>query len=118
MVWWYEVEGDIRPLSNDILVEKIERGPAITSGGIYLMDDIDLKENNIKHRWAKVYKVGKNVDYVKPGEWVLIECGRWSRGIRIRTKDGKEHLIHKVDPDGILLKSDYKPGPKRIELGE
>ena len=106
--WWYKVDATLRPIKGDIIVSDLEHGVRKTRSGILLPDDIDLKEENIKPRWGKVWKVGPEVTDVRPGQWILIECARWSRGVVVRDGD-REILVHKVDPDAILLVSDDCP---------
>lgn len=106
------IQGDVSPLPNDILVIEMEKGGRITRGGIIIADD-NGKDRGIRPRWARVYKVGKNIDYVQPDEWVLMEHGRWTYGVEIEFKDenGKEitHYIQKIEPEAILLVSDELP---------
>jgi hypothetical protein len=68
----------------------------------------DGKAHGVKPRWAKVYKVGSEVDFVKEGQWILIEHGRWTRKIKI--DDGQsEKEFQKVETKSILLVSDEQP---------
>jgi hypothetical protein len=39
---------------------------------------------------------------------VLIEHGRWSRGLKI-VKDGEEIIIRRADPEAIIFVSDDQP---------
>lgn len=98
----------ITALKNKVLVTNIESGGQVTAHGIIIPDD-DGKERGIRPRWAEVYAVGKDVTDLKPGQWILISHGRWSRGVDISTKNGKV-TIRQVDyPEAILLVSDKKP---------
>ncbi len=108
MISYQAVEGEIIPLSNDILVVEMETtGERKTASGILLIDN-NGKQSGIRPRWAKVYKIGKNVDYVKEGEWIYIEHGRWTYQYKLLTKDG-EKSIQKVDTNCILMVSEEKP---------
>jgi len=101
---------DIKPLKNDILVTNMEAGIKKTKSGILLPDDSTFKEENIKPRWCRIWKVGKNVDYVKPGQWVLVEHGRWTFRMKLLLSNEKEPIyFQKIDPESILLVSDEKP---------
>lgn len=97
----------VRALPEDILVINMDMGEMVTAGGIVIQSD-DGKAHGVKPRWAQVYKVGKNVDYVKEGQWVLIEHGRWTRKIKIDDGEGEKEF-QKVDVNGILLVTDEKP---------
>lgn len=98
----------IKALKNKVLVTNIESGGKITSKGIIIPDD-DGKERGIRPRWAEVYAVGSDIKDLKPGQWVLISHGRWSRGVDISTKNGKVNIRQVDYPDAILLVSDKKP---------
>jgi len=100
----YELEdgGVITPMPNIILVHNMEYGEHKTSSGIIIPDD-NGKESGIRPRWGTVYAVGKNIDYVKEGDSILVSHGRWSRGIRIKQPDNSYITIRRVDPDDILL---------------
>ena len=97
----------VRALPDDILVIDMEMGEMKTSSGLIIQSD-NGKVHGIKPRWAKVYKVGKNVDYVKEGQWILIEHGRWTRKITIDDGEGEKDF-QKVDTKCILAVADEEP---------
>lgn len=98
----------IKPLRKKVLVTNIESGGTISSGGIIIPDD-DGKERGIRPRWAEVYAVGSEINDLRPGQWVLISHGRWSRGVDV-TDSHTKITVRQVDyPDAILLVSDTKP---------
>jgi|TARA_B110000444_G_scaffold61192_1_gene57224 co-chaperonin GroES (HSP10) len=102
------VHGDIKPLRKRVIVKSIEKGHQTTKGGIIVLDD-DGKDRGIRPRWAQVYRVGEGIASVKEGDYVLIEHGRWGRGIQLDT--GKEKFdIRVAEEESILLVSDDKPG--------
>lgn len=92
----------IKPLSNVILVHNMDYGEYKTSSGIIIPDD-NGRESGIKSRWGIVYSVGCAIDYVIPGDSVLVSHGRWTRGIRIKQSDGTYTTIRRIDPKDILL---------------
>jgi co-chaperonin GroES (HSP10) len=102
------IEGKLRPLDNKVLVYEMEFGMEKSVGGIFLPSD-DGKSAGIHPRWAKVYAVGPNQQDVKVGEWILLEHGRWSRGINYRTSDGEDIVIRLADLNAILMSTDEKP---------
>jgi hypothetical protein len=53
--------------------------------------------------------VGPEQTEVKLGEWVLIEHGRWTRGIEVENDDGSITTIRKIDNDCILAMADEQP---------
>jgi len=105
---YQRVYGDIIPLPEDIIVVNMEKGDKVLKSGLIINDD-NGKVWGIRPRWAQVYKVGTKVDYVQPGEWVLIEHGRWTYGIEVVIPEGdpdEVFYVQKVDPKGILCASD------------
>jgi co-chaperonin GroES (HSP10) len=109
------VEGTLRPLDNKVLVHEMEFGIEKSLGGIFLPSD-DGKSTGIHPRWAKIYAVGPNQKDVKVGEWILLEHGRWSRGINYRTPEGEDIVIRLADLNAMLMSADEKPsGAQRNE---
>ncbi len=98
----------LRPLSRDILVHGMDMGEQVTATGIVITSD-DGKAHGVKPRWAQVYKKGTDCDLdVEPGQWVLIEHGRWTRKIKI--DDGHSvKEVQKVELSAVLAVSDEKP---------
>ena len=98
----------VRALSKDILVVDMDMGDMTTSGGIVIQSD-NGKAHGVKPRWAKVYKVGSEVDMdVKVGQWVLIEHGRWTRKINIDDGEGVKDF-QKVEIKSIMAVADERP---------
>ncbi len=98
----------VRPLSKDILVINMDMGEMKTAGGLIIQSD-DGKAHGVKPRWAQVYKVGERCELdVKPGQWILIEHGRWTRKVKIDDGEGEKEF-QKVEVESILLVSDERP---------
>jgi co-chaperonin GroES (HSP10) len=98
----------VNPLPHDILVIDMDMGEMKTAGGIIIQSD-DAKAHGIKPRWAKVYKVGTDCEIeVKPGQWVLIEHGRWTRKVKIDDGDGVKEF-QKIEIKSIIAIADEKP---------
>jgi co-chaperonin GroES (HSP10) len=102
------IEGKIKPLNNNILVSDMSFEERKTLSGIIIQSD-DGKEYGIRPRWARVWATGPEQKDVSIGEWILIEHGRWSRGINVKQENGEEIIVRRVDPDAVLLQSDEKP---------
>jgi co-chaperonin GroES (HSP10) len=111
----YQLSGELRAIQDRIIVEELKTGETITSTGIVIIDD-DAKERGIRPRWGKVYRIGPLQYDVEPGQWVLVEHGRWTRGLKVRTVDGEEKTLRMVDPEEILLISDEQP-PEHEQYG-
>jgi len=54
----------IKALSKDVLVINMDMGEQKTAGGLIIQSD-DGKAHGVKPRWAKVYKVGSEIDLEK-----------------------------------------------------
>lgn len=102
------VKGRILPLNENILVTDMSFDEQKTSSGIILRSD-DGKAHGVKPRWCRVWAIGPNQKDVKVGEWVLVEHGRWTRGVTVEDQDGKECIIRRVDPEAILVQADARP---------
>ena len=98
----------VRPLPQDILVYNMDMGEQTTKSGIVIQSD-DGKAHGVKPRWAQIYKVGERCEVdVKPGQWILIEHGRWTRKIKI--DDGESiKEVQKVEIASILAVTDERP---------
>jgi hypothetical protein len=101
-----EVKG-VTALKDHVIVKEMSFAGRTLSSGILIMGD-DLKTSGIRPRWAEVYTVGPKQKDVKPGQWILVEHGRWTRGAKVSI-DGEEITIRRVDPDNIIFVSDEKP---------
>jgi len=102
----------IKPLGKNVIVRDMNFEGRTLDSGIVLLGD-DGKTDGIRPRWAKVYTIGPDQTDVAVGQWVLLEHGRWSRGIKI-TKDGEEFTIRRADPDAIMMVSDEEPNSESI----
>lgn len=102
------VNGKLRPLKDNVVVTDIEFGNEKTKGGIILLSD-DGKTTGIHPRWGKVYSIGEGQKDVKVGDWILIEHGRWSRGINHEDDDGNDIVVYFVDTKAIMMVADEKP---------
>ncbi len=94
----------LRPLKDYVLVTNMNFQERFTTSGIVLLAD-DGKSTGIRPRWAQVYAVGPEQQDIKPGQWVCIAHGRWTRGVKIKDSSG-EHVIRRIDNNDILLVSD------------
>lgn len=102
------VKGDILPIKDHVLVSDMEFAQLVTEGGIIIPGD-EGSSRGIHPRWGKVYSVGPEQKEIKKGEWVLVDHGRWTRGVTLVTDDGEELQVRRVDIKDILGKQDMKP---------
>ena len=97
----------IIPLHNHVIVIDMNFSGRTLSSGIMLLAD-DGKTDGIRPRWAQVYAIGPDQTDVTVGQWVLIEHGRWTRGVEVEIA-GQELTLHRADPDCLLMVSDDEP---------
>jgi hypothetical protein len=100
-------KNSIHPLNDSVIVSDMDFDVRKLSSGILLLNDNGTTQG-IRPRWAQVYRVGPEQLDVKPGDWICVAHGRWTRGIEIEDEDGKQ-TIRRVDPKDIFLVSDERP---------
>lgn len=106
------VASKLKPIRKHILVRDMNFAEQMTQSGIYIPSD-DGKSEGVKSRWAKVFAIGPEQTDVKVGEWILLEHGRWTRGVEVEEDDGTKFTIWRADPEGILMTADERPsGPE------
>ena len=108
------VKGKLRPLHDNVLVTDMSFEEQTTASGIVIQSD-DGKAHGIKPRWARVWAVGPAQLGVQVGEWILVEHGRWTRGVKV-DDNGVEIVIRRVEPVSIMLQTDEKPND--LYIGE
>jgi len=97
----------LTPLRNHVIVTDMNFKGRQLSSGILLLGD-DGKTDGIRPRWARVYAVGPEQTEIRVGQWVLIEHGRWTRGMEVEI-NGVEMTLRRADPDCIIFASDEEP---------
>ena len=102
-----EIAGEIKPLHDSVIVTDMDFNDRKLASGVLLLGD-DGKTDGIRPRWSKVYAIGPEQQDIKLGQWILVEHGRWSRGLKI-VKDGEEFVIRRIDPEAIMFVSDEEP---------
>jgi co-chaperonin GroES (HSP10) len=96
------------PIYDSVLVTDMNFAEQTTASGIVIKSD-DGKSEGIKPRWAKVYAIGTAQTSVKIGDWILVEHGRWTRGIKIEPDTGDTIEVRRVETKSIMLVSDECP---------
>jgi co-chaperonin GroES (HSP10) len=104
-----KVTGKIIPIRDNVLVTDMNFDMRVSAGGIVLPSD-DGKSEGVRHRWGRVWAIGPEQQDVKVGEWILVEHGRWTRGVVVELEDGTDITIRRVDLKGILMVTDENPG--------
>lgn len=103
------VQGKIIPIRDNVLVTDMNFDVRISKGGIVLPSD-DGKSEGVRHRWGRVWAIGPEQQDVKVGEWILLEHGRWTRGVKVELENGDEIIIRRADINAILMVTDEDPG--------
>lgn len=102
------IEGKLNPINENVLVSDMFFGEQVTSGGLIITND-DGNVRGIYPRWGKVYAKGpKNTDPFEVGDWILIEHGRWTRGIKMKDENG-EVEVRMVETSSIIMYSEEMP---------
>lgn len=113
----YKLSADsLEPLRDAVVVRDMSFDMRQTSAGIVLLND-NGTGLGIRPRWAQVYAVGPEQQDVRPGDWICVAHGRWTRGIEI-DDNGTERTIRRVDPSDILLVSDEQPQDDTMSTAE
>jgi co-chaperonin GroES (HSP10) len=95
----------LTPIKDHVLVSEMQFNERYSAGGIFLPSD-DGQVQGIIPRWGKVYAVGPEQEEIKPGNYVCVAHGRWTRGINIIDANDEQHTIRRIDVDDILMVSD------------
>jgi len=98
----------IKPLRDRILAELLGLEERVTSGGIILRSD-NGKDDGIRPRWALIKYVGEDIDWVKPGDYVLVAHGRWTRALEVEDDSGEKFKMVRLDNKEILAVHTGKP---------
>ena len=113
----YTITADnLEPIRDFVIVTDMTFDERQTSSGIVLLND-NGTGLGIRPRWAQVYSVGPEQQDVRPGDWVCVAHGRWTRGIDIED-NGVKKTIRRIDPDDILLLSDEMPNDDTMSTAE
>ena len=106
----------IRPIKNRVLVHNMHFGEQTTKGGIIIRND-DGETRGIYQRWGQVHSKGPdNNDEYNEGDWVLVEHGRWTRGLEI-TLAGEPITIRMVEAESVLGWNNEAPS-NDLRIGE
>jgi co-chaperonin GroES (HSP10) len=106
------INGQLVPIKNRVLVTDMLFGDQRTRGGLIITDD-DGTTRGIYPRWARVVLKGpENTEEYGTGDWILVEHGRWTRGINMELND-EVMEVRVVEAESILGFSDTRPDDVR-----
>ena len=98
---------DIQAIKDHVIVTDMNFGQRTLNSGVILLGD-DKKTDGIRPRWGKVTHVGPKQTDISVGQWILVEHGRWSRGVEVKI-NGKDLTLRRVDPACVLGVQDDEP---------
>jgi co-chaperonin GroES (HSP10) len=104
-------KAQLKPLRDHVIVADMNFRERIV-GNIILPND-DGKSSGIRPRWAQVYAVGPDQHHIRVDDYVLVEHGRWTRGLEVEDETGR-HMLRRVDPAGLMMVSDHLPQDETI----
>ena len=102
------VKGQLVTIHDNVLITDMNFDEQVTTGGIIVGSD-NGKTEGIKPRWGKVYDVGPDQTDVKVGDWILVEHGRWTRGVNVEAATGETITVRRVETKAIIAISDHLP---------
>jgi len=102
------IKGELRAIGNRVLVSDMYFGEQKTSSGLIIGDD-NGSTRGIYPRWGRVYDKGPdNKDEYNIGDWILVEHGRWTRGVNLENDNGALE-VRMVEAESVLAYSNEKP---------
>lgn len=102
------VKGKIKPLRGKVLITNMEFGDVKTASGVIVLSD-DRNTTGIHPRWGQVWAIGDDVDFVKVGDWICVEHGRWTRTWHVEDESGSILEVRGVDTNAIMMTADERP---------
>lgn len=102
---WRKLMSEVKALPGKILAVMIEKPDGLrkTAGGIILKDK-DNDVSGIRPRWFQVHTVGNDIDWLNEGQYVYVDHGRWSNGVKV-----EDLTLHLLDNNDCLMVSDENP---------
>jgi len=107
----------VTPIHDRVLVKNMNFEMRTTKNGIILRSD-DGVSTGVRPRWGQVYAKGpENVEAYSPGDWILVEHGRWTRGINFEHDEEGEYTLRMVEAESVMLWSEEEPNDMTINKG-
>lgn len=109
------INGTLRPIRNRVIVKDMYFGEQTTKSGLIIADD-NGTGRGIYPRWGQVHSKGpENDEDYNVGDWILVEHGRWTRGIKIDEGEGEMEL-RMIEAESILAWNNTKPDG--VQMGD
>ena len=110
-----KIKGKLSPIRNRVIVSDMHFGEQVTRSGLILTGD-DGTSRGIYPRWGRVHAKGpENTEDYDVGDWILVEHGRWTRGVDVDEGNG-EATLRMVEAESIIGWSKEKPAD--VSIGE
>jgi hypothetical protein len=99
----------LKAFNDRIICYKGDFDAHVTEAGIFIASNA-TKSQGISARWFLVWEVGPEIKGIVPGDWVLVQNGRWTEKFRFTDERiGEEEDFWRIDPEGCLAISKEKP---------
>lgn len=95
--------GQLVAIDNHVIVVDMDAEDEKIVNDIIILSERG-NDRGVHPRWAQICAIGPKQEDVRVGEWVLVEHGRWTRGVKLED----DRVYRKVDLDDILLVSDER----------
>ena len=99
----------LKAINDNILCINGDFGDQTTESGLIIKSTLG-KSEGITPRWFQVLEVGPKISWLKEGQWVYVEYGRWTEGFTVkddRLEEGQK--VWKVEPKACMIVSDEEP---------
>lgn len=99
----------LRAINDNILCINGDFGDQTTESGLIIKSTIG-KSEGITPRWFQVLEVGPKISWLKEGQWVYVEYGRWTEGFKANDERLEpDQKVWKVEPKACMIVSDEEP---------
>lgn len=96
---------EVKALPNKILGEMMNPPGLFRKKGALFIKDKDGDTSGISPRWFRVVSVGNGIDWLVEGQYVYVDHGRWSQGLKVND----ELKVHLLDNKDCMMVSDDLP---------
>lgn len=100
---------ELKPLGDKVMGKMIDAFDDKISKGGFITTETEGTDGAIRPRWFEVTHVGPGQQDVIVGDYVLVEHGRWTRGLDFYGTSRKEDFIFRIDEDGMFAVTKENP---------
>lgn len=109
---------NLRPINDVVICTDGDFGEQVLESGIVVQKTIG-KTEGITARWFRVHACGPDAKFVEPGDWILVEYGRWTEnflGGYLEDDLPDRTPMWCVEYKSILAKSENKVKPRTANV--